>query len=204
MARVKPKRQGIHIDMTPMSDLAWLLLTFFILTTQFKPKEGVTIDTPSSISQIKLRDHGMMKISVTHDGLYYFSMDEEEYKIPLLEAMGEKYNIQFTEAEKNEFKNLTDFGVPIQQLKQYLDMPEEERAGVQIPGIPGDSTNAQITDWVFEARRLAKEKEDTLILGIRADVKTQYPRFKNLLGRLQDRTMNKFQLITDAEILSAK
>ncbi len=199
MARVKPKRHGIHIDMTPMSDLAWLLLTFFILTTQFKPQEAVTIDTPSSISQIKVKDHGVMKISVTKDGLYYFSMDEQKYKVPLLVAMGKKYGITFTAKEQKEFKNLSDFGVPIQQLKQYLNMSESQREGVKVSGIPGDSANAQIVDWVFEARKLAKNAGDTLALGIRGDVKTQYPMFKNLLARLQDRTMNKFQLITDSE-----
>jgi biopolymer transport protein ExbD len=199
MARVKPKRHGIHIDMTPMSDLAWLLLTFFILTTQFKPKETVTIDPPSSISQIKVRDHGMMKISITSDGKYYFSMDEEKYKVPLLDAMGKKYGINFTEDEKSEFKRLTDFGVSITGLKQYLNIPEEQRESVNVQGIPADSTKPEITDWVFEAREIAKKDGDSLDLGIKGDVNTQYTVFKNLLSRLQEKNMNKFQLITSAE-----
>lgn len=199
MARVKPKRQGIHIDMTPMSDLAWLLLTFFILTTQFKTKETVTIDPPSSISQIKIKDHGVMRISMTKDGKYYFSMDEEKYRIPLLEAIGKKYNIKFTQKEKNEFKKINDFGVPIQNLKEYLNAPENVRERINVPGIPGDSLNPQITDWVFEARKIAKDSNDSLDLGIRGDVKTQYPKFKNLMNRLQDKNMNKFQLITASE-----
>lgn len=199
MARVKPKRHGIHIDMTPMSDLAWLLLTFFILTTQFKPKETVTIDPPSSVSQIKLKDHGMMKISVTQDGKYYFSMDEDKYKIPLLEAMGDKYKIQFSDKEKQEFKNISDFGVPVQQLKEYLALSESQRERVPIPGIPGDSINPQIVDWVFEARQVVKKEGDSIDLGIKGDMKTQYPMFKNLLARLQEKSMNKFQLITSSE-----
>ncbi|MDR1877696.1 MAG: biopolymer transporter ExbD [Flavobacteriaceae bacterium] len=199
MARVKPKRHGIHIDMTPMSDLAWLLLTFFILTTQFKPEETITIEPPSSVSQIKVRDHGVMKISIALDGKYYFSMDEQKYKIPLLKAMGEKYNITFTPEEQKEFKGLSDFGVPIQQLKQYLQLSEAEREKVTVPGIPGDSANSQITEWVFEARELAKQAGDSLDLGIRGDIKAQYPVVKNLLTRLQDKNMNKFQLITSSE-----
>jgi biopolymer transport protein ExbD len=199
MARVKPKRHGIHIDMTPMSDLAWLLLTFFILTTQFKSEETITIDPPSSVSQIKIRDHGVMKISITPDGKYYFSMDELKYKIPLLNAMGQKYNITFTPEEQQKFKDITDFGIPIQQLKEYLKMSGIQREKVAVPGIPGDSANSQITEWVFEARELAKKAGDSLDLGIKGDVKTQYPVFKNLLTRLQDKNMNKFQLITAAE-----
>lgn len=199
MARVKPKRHGIHIDMTPMSDLAWLLLTFFILTTQFKPKETVTIDPPSSISQIKIRDHGMMKIAITSDGKYYFSMDEEKYKVQLLDAMGKKYGINFTDREKSEFKKLADFGVSITGLKQYLNIPEGQREFVKVQGIPADSAKPEITDWVFEAREIAKKNGDSLDLGIKGDVNTQYPVFKNLLSRLQEKNMNKFQLITSAE-----
>ncbi|MDR2122023.1 MAG: biopolymer transporter ExbD [Flavobacteriaceae bacterium] len=200
MARVKPKRHGIRIDMTPMTDLAWLLLTFFILTTQFKPEETIAIDPPSSVSQIKIRDRGVMKISITTDGKYYFSMDELKYRVPLLNAMGKKYNITFTPEEQQEFKNaITDFGVPIQQLKEYLKMTETQREKVVVSGIPGDSTNSQITEWVFEARELAKEAGDSLDLGIKGDIKTQYPVFKNLLARLQDKNMNKFQLITASE-----
>ncbi|MDR3272578.1 MAG: biopolymer transporter ExbD [Flavobacteriaceae bacterium] len=197
MARVKPKRQKIHIDMTPMSDLAWLLLTFFILTTQFKKPEAVTIQPPSSVSTIKVQDHDVMRITVTPDGRYFFSMDDDRYRIPLLEAMGQKFGISFTKEEKARFNTITDFGVPIQSLKQYLALtPGQQLAfNEKAPGIPCDSVNTQLVDWVF----VANEINPTLILGIKGDVSTQYPKFKNLLDRLQDKRMNKFQLITSAE-----
>jgi len=199
MARVKPKRQGIHIDMTPMSDLAWLLLTFFILTTQFKKPEAVTVYTPSSVSTIKVQDNNVMRITVTKDGRYFFSMEDDRYRVPLLEAMGEKYGINFTDEEKVKFKNITDFGVPIQNLKQYLAFSpgQQQTFNAKAPGVPCDSVNAQLVDWVFTANEI----QPKLVLGIKGDVGTQYPKFKNLLDRLQDKRMNKFQLITSSESL---
>lgn len=195
MARVKPKRQGIHIDMTPMSDLAWLLLTFFILTTQFKGKESVTIDTPSSVSQIKLQDKNVMRISIDKDGKYYFSIDEDKYKVKVLEEMGKKNNISFTPEEKAKFKKVADFGVPIKQLKSYLALSEGQRGNLKVPGIPCDSVNHELVDWVFTAY----DMDNDLTLGIKGDVNTQYPKFKNVLSELQKKNMNKFQLITDSE-----
>ena len=54
MPKFKPHRQGVRIDMTPLVDVAFLLLTFFMLTTQFKPPEEVVIELPSSHSEFKL------------------------------------------------------------------------------------------------------------------------------------------------------
>lgn len=200
MARVKPKRQGIHIDMTPMSDLAWLLLTFFILTNEFKPPDPLSIDTPSSISSKEVKEKGTMKISIPENGKYYFSMDEEKYRIPLLNAMGKKYNISFDTKEQKVFQNISEFGVPIQQLKQYLNFTDVQREELEksggVPGIPSDSIRPQIVEWVFEARKLAEKKKDTLELDIKGDQNVQYERIKNLLDRLQDRNLNKFKLIT--------
>lgn len=200
MARVKPQRQGIHIDMTPMSDLAWLLLTFFILTTEFRPPDILNIDTPSSISSKEMKDVGTMKISIPENGKYYFSMEEEKYRVPLLNAMGEKYNISFNAKEQNEFKKISEFGVPIQQLKQYLSFTESQREKLEksggIPGIPSDSLSPQIVEWVFEARKLAEQNNDSLELKIKGDQNVKYERIKNLLDRLQDRNLNKFKLIT--------
>lgn len=82
---------------------------------------------------------------------------------------------------------------------EYLALSESQREHVQIPGIPGDSINPQIVDWVFEARQVVKKAGDSIDLGIKGDMKTQYPMFKNLLARLQEKSMNKFQLITSSE-----
>ncbi len=77
MPKFKPKRAGVRIDMTPLVDVAFLLLCFFMLTTQFKPEEAVTIELPSSHSDIKLPESDVMQISLAKDGRIFLGLSEQ-------------------------------------------------------------------------------------------------------------------------------
>ena len=77
MPKIKKARVGIRIDMTPMVDVAFLLLTFFMLTTQFKPPEEVTVILPSSHSAFKLPESDVMTISVTKEGKITLGVDSQ-------------------------------------------------------------------------------------------------------------------------------
>ena len=79
MPKVKIPRKSTLIDMTAMCDVAFLLLTFFMLTTQFKSDESVIVDTPSSISEIKLPDTDIINITITQDGKVFFSIDNKNF-----------------------------------------------------------------------------------------------------------------------------
>lgn len=195
MARVKPKRQGIHMDMTAMSDMAWLLLTFFILTTQFKKPDIVQVKTPSSVAETKLADGDLIRITLNKEGKYYFSIIDDKNKVPILEKMGEKYGVSFSDSEKAAFLKTVDIPVPIRALKSYLNLSEGQRQNT-IPGIPLDSTDLQLVDWV----ELSLEHDSNLKLAIKGDIKTQYPKFKELIKQLQERDINRFQLITNSEV----
>jgi hypothetical protein len=70
----------------------------------------------------------------------------------MLEKVGAKYGISFTPQQKKRFGQMTSFGVPIQQLGSLLDRSKEEIKTVKQPGIPTDSTNNQIIDWVIQGR----------------------------------------------------
>ncbi len=194
MARVKPKRQGIHMDMTAMSDMAWLLLTFFILTTQFKKPDIVPVKTPSSVAETKIQDGDLIRITINNDGKYYFSIIDDKNKIPVLEKMGQKYGLTFTDAEKSSFMKMSEIPVPIRALKQYLNLNDGQKQ-TTIPGIPMDSTDLQLIDWVD----FSFEHDPNLKLAIKGDVKTQYPEFRDLIKQLVERDFNKFQLITSSE-----
>jgi len=195
MAKVKPKRQGIHIDMTPMSDLAWLLLTFFILTTQFKKPDIIEIKTPSSVAETKLQDGDLMRITISNDGRYLFSIVDDRNKIPVLEKMGQKYGVSFSETEKRTFLGMSDVPVSIGALKQYLNLSKSQQEA-NITGIPLDSTNLQLIDWVTTTL----DYDDRVKLAIKGDVKAQYPEFKLLIKQLVEKDINKFQLITSSEV----
>lgn len=151
MARVKPKRQGIHLDMTAMSDMAWLLLTFFILTTQFKKPDIVQVKTPSSVAETKIADGDLIRVTINSEGNYYFSIIDDKNKIPILERMAEKYRLSFSDAEKAAFVKTVEVPVPIRGLNQYLNLNEGQRQAT-IPGIPLDSTDLQLVDAAWSPR----------------------------------------------------
>ncbi len=66
--KIKKKRRiNILIDMTPMVDIAFLLLIFYMATTQFKPPEKKSVDLPSSHSQVSLPDKDIINVTVTSD-----------------------------------------------------------------------------------------------------------------------------------------
>ena len=145
MARVKPKRHGIVTDMTAMCDVAFLLLTFFILTTQFKKPDVEQIKPPSSISEKLLPDASLMTVNVTPQGKFYFQpVENGTERLQLLEKMGQKYGVTFTNDEKVAFTKVQAIGVPMSQLKSYLDMPGDEQKNYKSPtGIPMDSTKKE-------------------------------------------------------------
>jgi len=75
MPRIKKKRVAVRIDMTPLVDVAFLLLTFFMLTTQFKPPEEVEIALPLSHSEIKLPESNTMTVNISKEGKLYLGFD---------------------------------------------------------------------------------------------------------------------------------
>ena len=83
MKKPQAKRVGVKIDMTPMVDVAFLLLTFFMLTTQFRPPENVTVVLPQSHSAIKLPEANVMILTVTSDGKIHLGMDSPDLRVRL-------------------------------------------------------------------------------------------------------------------------
>ncbi len=196
MARVKPKRRGPSMDLTAMSDMAWLLLTFFILTSNFREPEVVPVVTPTSVSNQKMAAENMMIIKIDGEGKFLFGLEEKD-RIATLEKMGDKYGVKFTDAEKNAFKSIVEFGVPMKEMRNYLNQPADKQQSYH-PGIPLDTIpekNQELIDWVFEA----KEVNPDVFLAIKGDQKSEYKQFKNLIQLLQMKNMNKFQLITSQE-----
>ena len=196
MAKVKPKRHGVVTDMTAMCDVAFLLLTFFILTTEFKQPDVEDIVTPSSISKSKLTEgDNTMTISVTKDGRYYFSpTNNPSQRVELLEKMGEKYNITFTEQEKTAFQNTQFVGVPVAQLKAFLQLPEDQRKKYK-GSIPMDSANTQLVEWVQNNAKINREAK----LAVKGDGGASYDKFKVLFEGLRDIEFYKFVLVTTEE-----
>ncbi len=187
------------MDMTAMCDVGFLLLTFFILTAQFKVQDAATIETPTSISGIKVPDNDIMTISLDKQGQVYFGIDNMQHRISMLESMGEVYGMTFSDKEKKAFAILPNFGLPLAQLKSYLNLKPEQQKQVKQPGVPVDSTanpqTNQLAQWIFNARKA----NNKLRIAVKGDNLAKFPNFKNVLSSLQSQNINKFNLITGTE-----
>ena len=201
MAKVKMSKKSTTIDMTAMCDVAFLLLTFFILTATAKVPEPLPVDTPSSTVQTKLPETDLAMLTVgKSEGKeqVFFGVKGREVRKATLDFMAQKYKLTFTEQEKEQFSLVDEFGVPIESLKQLLAMKGADRAkkGVQ-PGIPCDSLNNQLQDWIQYARKAnidVAQKE--LQFAIKGDAKEEYPQIKKIMDILQNQKINSFNLVT--------
>ncbi|WP_310555981.1 biopolymer transporter ExbD [Flavobacterium sp.] len=198
MAKVKMSKNAASIDMTAMCDVAFLLLTFFILTATAKQPEPLPVDTPSSTVQTKLPEKDLAMITVGQSGTVFFGVVGPEVRKRTLELVSEKMKISFTDEEKYKFSLMENFGVPIYQLKGLLKLKSAERNvnGLQ-RGIPHDSLDNQLKEWIFAARTANAElHEKQLNFAIKGDAKEEYPEIKKVMDILQDQKVNKFNLVT--------
>jgi biopolymer transport protein ExbD len=195
MGKVKVHRATPSLDMTPMVDLAFLLVTFFMLTTTFAPEEPVVVDIPKSVSEIILPDNDRIIITVADDGRVFFDMDNQGDRIQMLRTMGEKYGISFTPQEEHSFAILQGFGLPINTLPSFLDMEPDQRKTVTQPGIPADSLNNQLADWIVFGR-ISNPK---VRIAVKGDRDTNYEVVKKVINTLIDRKVLRFNLITGLE-----
>lgn len=193
MAKVKVARKSTFIDMTAMSDVTVLLLTFFMLTSTFVKKEPVKVTTPSSVSEIKIPEQDILQILVDGKGKIFMSLDKQADMAQTLESVGGEYGIQFTPEEIKKFQKNQTFGVPIKSMKRYLELPAEKQEEVlSNEGIPCDSVDNQFKSWVKNARATNPE----LRIAIKADQDTPYSVIKNVMNSLQDLKENRYNLIT--------
>ena len=185
--------------MTAMVDVAFLLLTFFILTAKFRSQDAATIETPSSISSIKVPEKDIMIISLDKTGKVYFGIDGQPTRIAMLDNIAAAKGVSFTDKEKKEFSLLTNFGIPITQLRSFLNLSNEQKGKLKQPGIPTDTTGAgptnELKEWVYNARKA----NNNLRIAVKGDNLAKFPAFKNILATLQAQNINKFNLITGSE-----
>jgi biopolymer transport protein ExbD len=197
MAKVKMQKKAASIDMTAMCDVAFLLLTFFILTATAKQPEPLPVDTPSSTVQTKLPETNLAMLTVGGKKVF-MGILERDVKIRTLELMGIKYGIAFSEEERARFGLIDAFGVPMSNLKQIIAMNSTERNQKDLqPGIPKDSLNDELSEWVRNARLANVElKQQDLKFAIKGDAKLEYPQIKKVIDLLQKQDINSFNLVT--------
>lgn len=199
MGKIKVKRASTTIDMTAMCDVSFLLLTFFILTATARQPEPLPVDMPASTVQIKVPDTDLGTVTVGGGGKMFFGVTGPKIRVNMLNRIGEKYGLTFTEEEKQRFSLIEGFGVPLSRLKQLIAMDNAERIASDIQqGIPADSTDNQLKEWIMAARlATAEENDKQMRIAIKGDAKEEYPAIKKVIDILQDQSLNKFSLITN-------
>ncbi len=211
MPKVKVKKKSTLIDMTAMSDVTVLLLTFFMLTSTFVQQEPQQVVTPSSVSEFEIPDRDVLEVLIEPTGKVFISLDNTFDRENALDEMLKVHpEVQLTEAEKNTFRLSDWFGVPMKDLPRFLDQRFEDQANdLKNWGIPCDSTDNQFKDWVDFATRCASQRmrdseeyaaldndQKKLKIIIKADRHTPYDVVKKVMDSLQEIRQNRFSLIT--------
>ena len=207
MGKVKVKKSDVWIDMTPMSDVMTLLLTFFMLTSTFVKNEPVKVNTPGSVSEIKVPENGVLTILVspqtdkagkpTGEGQVFMSIDNTDQLGAALDDMAGRFGVTLNGKQIQTFRLESTFGVPMAELAGYLSMSSQNRQKVlPTKGIPLDSIKGDMSEfqqWV-DAARTANED---IKIALKADAKTPYKTVKKVMNELQDMDESHYYMITN-------
>lgn len=200
MPRAKLPRKSTTIDMTAMCDVAFLLLSFFILATKFKPAEALSVTTPNSVSSKVAPDKNVVLVTIDKDAKVYLSVSDGNTaeKKDIIDNINTSKNLGLTDAEKNNFvKNATAYiGVPFSQLKAYLAKNPDELKGAVLSGIPvKDSTDNELQTWIAAAVNAFQGSKMNLL--VKGDDAAKYPSFQGVIIAFKKNDQLKFQMITN-------
>lgn len=218
MPKIKMPKGAPTIDMTPMVDLAFLLVTFFMLTASFRTAEPVTVETPSSISD-KIIPTNVLMVTLDKDGRVFFNLSGPEARIEMLDNMLKKYKVSLNKEQVEEFSFMSTFGCNMQELPAYMQTEADKRAGFPTKGIPSDSTRNELLDWISFAAAAAGNTgrtafEEAKLKGVqpkmedfkpkfvlRVDSKTLYKDAEVVIDVFRELNLNNLNFVTSAEAI---
>ena len=195
MGRFKVKKQDTFIDMTPMSDVMVLLLTFFMLTATFVKEEPIKVNTPGSVSEVKIPENNLLTIFIEKNGKVFMTMDSPASLRKLANAMNEKGSLNLNAQQVETFAQAPTFGTPLNTIAGWLETDNRNELLIksQEAGIPCDSLNNELKTWVSTAREACGEG---MGIAIKADKSTSYAVIKKVMDSLRDIDEARYKLIT--------
>lgn len=189
MPKVKIPRKSTTIDMTAMCDVAFLLLTFFMLTTKFKPDEAIKVEIPASVAETKLPDKDILMLQVDKEGRVFYGIDNQGVRQALFNKIKERHpEIAFQPQNERAFMLLDAFGVPLEELPNLLNDPKNYAQ----KGLSLDTTKNELGELLLFGR----QSNPAVRIAIKADGNADYDKVKEVMNILQKRNINKFNLIT--------
>ena len=197
MGRAKIKRGSTNIDMTAMCDVAFLLLSFFILTTKFKPSEAIDVVTPNSVASKAAPETDAFTVSLDKAGKVYIDM-AQSMKADVFDEVNTAKNLGLTPEDKKLFSQATFVGVPFGQLKQFLRIDPENLKNTNLSGIPVDSSNNELQAWINAVLNAYKGRKQPNFL-IKGDNNAKYTSFKGIISAFKKNEIFKYLLVTNPE-----
>ena len=200
MPKVKIPRKSTNVDMTAMCDVAFLLLTFFILATKQKPPEVLTVKTPTSVSA-KAAPEKSILITLTKEGKVFLMLGDETKKAAIIDDFNTTRGLQLTGSELAKLKKSEYIGLPINKLKSALNATQEIPANL-MDGIPTDSTNNELSFWIRSVTNAYKGEDQAKLqemLLVKGDGEALYPIFKNIKEAFKANEIFKFRIVTEGE-----
>ena len=199
MGKIKIEKKDIWIDMTPMSDVMTLLLCFFMLTSTFLTPEPIKVNTPSSVSEVKVPENDVLNILVSPEGNIYVGSENKNTMLEMMQTVTDKFGVSITGEKLKHFREDAMIGAPMAVFESYYALDQEKMAEeIQKLSIPLDSIDggkSEFQEWVTAAR----EANPDIRLAIKADAKTSYAVIKKMMSELQDMNENRYQLITNLD-----
>ena len=185
--------------MTPMSDVMTLLLCFFMLTSTFLTPEPVKVNTPGSVSEVKVPENDVLSILVSPEGNIYVGSENKNTMLEMMQTVTDKFGVSITGEKLKHFREDAMIGAPMAVFESYYALDQEKMAEeIQKLSIPLDSIDggkSEFQEWVTAAR----EANPDIRLAIKADAKTSYAVIKKMMSELQDMNENRYQLITNLD-----
>ena len=200
MPKVKIPRKSTNVDMTAMCDVAFLLLTFFILATKQKPPEVLSVKTPTSVSSTAAPEKSIL-ITLTKDGKVFLMLGDDTKKAQIIEDFNTTRGLQLNSNELAKLKKWEFIGLPANKLKSALNLAQEIPASQQ-EGIPTDTTNNELSYWmrsVTNAYAGGDQRDLEKMLLVKGDGEALYPIFKNVKNAFKANDLFKFRIVTEGE-----
>ena len=201
MGRAKIKRGSTNIDMTAMCDVAFLLLSYFILIAQFKPAEAIEVTPPSSVASKAAPQTDAFLVSISPEGQVFVQLSEE-MKGDVIEEISTARNLNLSAEDKALFKQSLFIGTPLSQLPQFVRVKPENLHSVKLTGVPIDSTNNELQAWINAAVNVYKGKKINWL--IKGDNNSKYLVFRDVINSFKKNEVFKYQLVTNAEDIPAE